>query len=61
MEIVRADFQQKIDEIELYFRFLDMALEEGVKLENPRKCNPTIKTLEKISAVLGKKLKIAFN
>jgi len=30
------------------------------KLENPRKCNPTIKTLERIGDVLGKKLKIAF-
>lgn len=26
------------------------------KLENPRKCNPTIKTLEKISNVFGKNL-----
>ena len=24
------------------------------KLENPRKCNPTIKTLEKISSVFGR-------
>lgn len=31
------------------------------KLENPRKCNPTIKTLEKISAVLGKKLEVNFS
>ena len=30
------------------------------KLENPRKCNPTIKTLEKISSVLGKKLEVSF-
>lgn len=30
------------------------------KLENPRKCNPTIKTLEKISSVLGKKLEVNF-
>ena len=31
------------------------------KLENPRKCNPTIKTLEKISAVLGKQLEVSFS
>ncbi len=31
------------------------------KLENPRKCNPTIKTLEKISSVLGKKLEVRFS
>jgi antitoxin HicB len=31
------------------------------KLENPRKCNPTIKTLEKISYVLGKKLEVVFS
>jgi antitoxin HicB len=30
------------------------------KLENPRKCNPTIKTLEKISSVLHKKLQVSF-
>ena len=30
------------------------------KLENPRKCNPTNKTLEKIGDVLGKKLNVAF-
>lgn len=29
------------------------------KLENPRKCNPTVKTLEKISEVFGKNLVIA--
>jgi antitoxin HicB len=31
------------------------------KLENPRKCNPTIKTLEKISIVFGKKLEVSFS
>lgn len=30
------------------------------KLENPRKCNPTVKTLERISEVLGKTLRITF-
>jgi antitoxin HicB len=30
------------------------------KLENPRKCNPTIKTLEKIGTALGRKLEISF-
>ncbi|MGR3218633.1 MAG: helix-turn-helix domain-containing protein [Candidatus Anammoxibacter sp.] len=30
------------------------------KLENPRKCNPTIKTLERIGEVLGLKLDVAF-
>jgi antitoxin HicB len=30
------------------------------KLENPRKCNPTIKTLEKISSVMNKRLKVEF-
>ena len=30
------------------------------KLENPRKCNPTVKTLEKISGVLKKKLEVSF-
>jgi antitoxin HicB len=31
------------------------------KLENPRKCNPTVKTLEKISHALGKTLDVAFH
>ncbi len=30
------------------------------KLENPRKCNPTVKTLEKLGAVLGKRLVVGF-
>jgi antitoxin HicB len=30
------------------------------KLENPRKCNPTIKTLEKIGDALGRELRISF-
>jgi len=29
------------------------------KLENPRKCNPTVKTLEKVSEVFGKSLVIS--
>jgi len=46
---------------------IDIARQLGVsyqayqKLENPRKCNPTIKTLEKISSVLGKKLEVTFS
>lgn len=31
------------------------------KLENPRKCNPTVKTLEKIGAALGKTLDVVFH
>ena len=31
------------------------------KLENPRKCNPTIKTLEKISSVFGRRLEVTFS
>jgi antitoxin HicB len=39
-------------------RKLNVSYQAYQKLENPRKCNPTIKTLEKISAVFGKELKI---
>jgi antitoxin HicB len=45
---------------------LEIAKELGIsyqayqKLENPRKCNPTVKNLEKISLVLGKRLEINF-
>lgn len=31
------------------------------KLENPRKCNPTIKTLEKIGRKLGKQITVSFS
>lgn len=42
-------------------RQLGISYQAYQKLENPRKCNPTIKTLEKISYVLGKDLSVAFN
>ncbi len=42
-------------------RELGISYQAYQKLENPRKCNPTIKTLEKISAVFGKKLNVAFS
>lgn len=41
-------------------RLLGISYQAYQKLENPRKCNPTIKTLEKIGNVLGKKLQIRF-
>jgi antitoxin HicB len=41
-------------------RSLGISYQTYQKLENPRKCNPTIKTLEKISAVLGRKSEVSF-
>jgi antitoxin HicB len=41
-------------------RKLGISYQAYQKLENPRKCNPTIKTLEKISSVLNKKLEVSF-
>jgi antitoxin HicB len=41
-------------------RRLGISAQAYQKLENPRKCNPTIKTLEKISGVLNKKLEVSF-
>ena len=41
-------------------RELGISYQAYQKLENPRKCNPTIKTLERISEVLGKHLEINF-
>lgn len=40
-------------------RKLGISYQAYQKLENPRKCNPTIKSLEKISQVLGKSLIIS--
>ncbi len=39
-------------------RKLNVSYQAYQKLENPRRCNPTIKTLEKISNTFGKKLNI---
>ncbi|MBD3239063.1 MAG: helix-turn-helix domain-containing protein [Chitinivibrionales bacterium] len=39
-------------------RELGISYQAYQKLENPRRCNPTVKTLERISAVLGRKLRI---
>ena len=41
-------------------RKLGISYQAYQKLENPRKCNPTIKTLEHISETLGKELEINF-
>ena len=40
---------------------LNISYQAYQKLENPRKCNPTIKTLEKLSKTLGLNLKIVIN
>jgi antitoxin HicB len=42
-------------------RALGISYQAYQRLENPRKCNPTIKTLEKISQVLGRKLEVSFS
>jgi len=42
-------------------RRLKVSYQAYQKLENPRKCNPTVKTLEKIGAAFGKKIKIEFD
>ncbi len=41
-------------------RRLGITYQSYQKLENPRKCNPTVKTLEKIGEVLGKELVISW-
>lgn len=41
-------------------RKLNVSYQAYQKLENPRRCNPTVKTLEKISTAFGKQLKIDF-
>jgi antitoxin HicB len=39
-------------------RKLGISYQAYQKLENPRKCNPTIKTLERIGEVMGKRLSL---
>ena len=41
-------------------RKLGISYQAYQKLENPRKCNPTIKTLERIGAVMGKRLSLSW-
>lgn len=41
-------------------RQLDISYQVYQRLENPRKANPTIKTLEKIARVFGKRVDLAF-
>lgn len=41
-------------------RQLDISYQVYQRLENPRKANPTIKTLEKIARVFGKRIDLAF-
>ena len=41
-------------------RRLGITYQSYQKLENPRKCNPTVKTLERIGEVLGKELVISW-
>ncbi len=52
---LRSDYSQK----EIADR-LGISPQAYQKLENPRKCNPTIKTLEKISRVMNKRLQVEF-
>jgi antitoxin HicB len=42
-------------------RKLGISYQAYQKLENPRRCNPTIKTLEKLSSVFGKRLEVSFS
>ncbi len=42
-------------------RRLGISYQAYQKLENPRKCNPTVKTLERIGAALGKDLVVSFH
>jgi antitoxin HicB len=41
-------------------RKLGITYQSYQKLENPRKCNPTVKTLERIGEALGKELVITW-
>jgi antitoxin HicB len=41
-------------------RKLGISYQAYQKLENPRRCNPTVKTLERIGEVLGKRLVITW-
>jgi antitoxin HicB len=51
--------RKKAPQIEIAKK-LGISYQAYQKLENPRKCNPTVKTLEKIGMALGKRLVVAF-
>ncbi|HBB38328.1 MAG: hypothetical protein UV82_C0002G0026 [Candidatus Magasanikbacteria bacterium GW2011_GWD2_43_18] len=42
-------------------KHLGISYQAYQRLENPRTCNPTVKTLERIAEVLGKDMKITFS
>jgi antitoxin HicB len=41
-------------------RKLGVSYQNYAKLENPRRCNPRIRTLEKVAEALGKRVEVAF-
>ena len=41
-------------------RKLGISYQAYQKLENPRKCNPTLKTLERVGEVMGKRLSLTW-
>lgn len=49
----------KINQIEAAKR-LGVSYQAYQRLENPNKCNPTIKTLEKVARIFGKELHLKF-
>lgn len=55
--IMLRKLRKDMSQIELAKK-LGISYQAYQRLENPRKCNPTIKTLEKISKVIDKKLEI---
>lgn len=52
------NYEQKKTQTEIA-SMLGISYQAYQKLENPRKCNPTIKTLEKIADILDKDLEVA--
>jgi antitoxin HicB len=56
-----AGFLIELIEVTILARELEISYQAYQKLENPRKCNPTVKKLEKISSVMGRKLEISFS
>jgi len=52
---IRADKSQIV-----IAKKLGISYQAYQKLENPRKCNPTVKTLEKIAKIFDKELELVF-
>ena len=60
LSIMLREIRANKSQIEIA-NMLGISYQAYQKLENPRKCNPTVKTLEKIASIYQKELKVVLD